>query len=227
MSSRTKAVSSKRKPLAALQDQVQHSQEAAKQEQPATVSPIVQPVMIVTGGTKDKPVRTDVSLTPAVQADEIERFGKDSKRVLQGLAANLLAGTALSREVLNADHACWSDRTIRNAKTAFFGIFDLTTTGKMTVVKLRDAWAQTLSQRSRYDAPTLQALYKACKLYLRGEGALPERISPMGKFARSILDVCNNRNLQREEQIREIRKLCEEKAEWPEATAQPQVAVAK
>lgn len=206
-------------------------QDAAKkpesQPQAPNVSTLKKPVLLITGGSAKAPVKTDVSSVPAVQPDELKNAGTFGTRVQRGLAANLLAGTALSRDVLSKDHDCWQERSLRTDKMAFFGLLDLTAAGKMTVEQLREAWNLSLKERKRYDAPTLQALFKAAKQFLILGGAVEPRISPMARFARGVLEILNNRTLTTDEILRQIRTKMEERAEWPEATqAAPAAAAA-
>lgn len=211
-----------------------HTQAATLQEQlaavvaepqaPANVAPFRACIM-VTGGSLKAPVKSDLALIPSVQADEISRYGTDAKRVQQGLAANLLAGTPFSREVMTKTAPCWSERSVRNDKAAFFGLLDLTATGKMTLEMLRSSWTLTLKERKRYDAPTIRSLFVAAKEYLRLSGAVEARVSPMARFARAILEIIDNRTLSTDERIRLVRTKMEEKAEWPEVV-QPAAAQA-
>ena len=205
-----------------------HQQAAKLQEQaPQAPASNVQPLkacIMVTGGSIKAPVKSDLSLVPSVQADEISRYGTDAKRVQQGLAANLLAGTAFSREVMTKTAPCWSERSVRNDKAAFFGLLDLTATGKMTLEMLRSSWTLTLKERKRYDAPTIRSLFVAAKEYLRLSGAVEARVSPMARFARTILEIIDNRTLSTDERIRLVRTKMEEKAEWPEIVQPATVA---
>lgn len=194
------------------QEQVQHAAQAA--------APLFGQCVVVVGGSLDKPVKSDLAIIPAVQADEIARYGTDARRVRQGLAANILAGVPLSRDVLSKSSPCWAERSVRQEKMAFFGLLDLTATGKMTRAALAEAWSLSLKERKRYDAPTLQALYKAAREYLILSGAVEQRVSPMAKFARAILEVINNRTLSSDERLAQIRTKMEEKAEWPEVVSE-------
>jgi hypothetical protein len=198
---------------------------AAPQAQPeAPVQPMAQAireVFVVTGGTADKPVRENAASYPPVTAEEVTRYGNDRKRVVVGLAMNLLGGIALSRDVINKDGAVWANRSLRTDKLAFFKILE----SGLTQAQLVDSWNQTLKDRKRYDAPTLQALSKAARAFKILSGTLEPRMSPMEKFARDCIAILNDRTLTDAERLRVIRSKLTEKANYDsERPAQPALA---
>ncbi len=197
---------------------------AAAAEQPL-VHPGAHPireVFVITGGTADKPVRENAASVPAVTSEEISKYGNDRKRVTVGLAMNILGGVGIPRDVMNKDAPCWSERAVRTDKMAFFKIME----SGLTAAQCADAWNQTLKERKRYDAPTLQALSKAVRAYKILGGLLEPRVSPMEKFARDMLGIMNNRTLTQEEILREIRAKLTEKANYDAQQPAPAVRAA-
>lgn len=201
----------KRKPVVKVPEPVQN---------PA--APIRNAVMVIIGGTADKPVRADAAQVAPVRPEEISQYGTDRKRVIVGLAMNLLAGIPLSRDILNKDNEIWGNRSLRTDKLAFFKILE----SGLTQAQLLDAWNQTLAQRKRYDEPTLQALSKAARAFKILNGQLEPRVSPMEKFARDCLAVINNRALDTAEIIRQLRAKLTEKANYDAERPMPQQVAA-
>lgn len=201
--------------------------EKALAEHPSTVSPHTGPVMVTIGGTEKEPVKADAATFAVVTPDDLRAAATaliSWKSINVRLSMNLLSGKPLSRDIMNKDSDVWSERALRTDKRAFFGILDATVTGKLTRAKLVDAWQAETANRKRYDAPTLQALYKATMAYLRSNGTVEPRLSPMQKFARKCIDILNNRTLNTDERIRQIRAELEiaagyaMKAEMPQRT---------
>ena len=221
----TKVKGKKAGTLKKLSDQVKEAEVKAEQsigeaEQSGNVHPHTGPVMVTAGGTKDKPSQVDAASYAPVTPDDIKRAGemaKGWKEINVRLTMNLLSGKPLARDILNKDSEIWT-RDLRTDKHAFFGIFDASVLGKITRAKLVDAWEKELRNRKRYDLPTLQALYKAVMAYLRSEGIVERRVSPMEKFARACLDIMNNRTLTQDEIMRQVRAKLTEAANYSDTT---------
>jgi len=68
------------------------------------------------------------------------------------------------------------------------------------------AWALDIAERKRYDAPTLQTLWRAVRRYKVAGGEMEARLSPMEKFARALLEVIDNPDMQSGAKIASLRQ---------------------
>lgn len=205
-----------RKQKAQEQPEVNVLQAALQQalDAPATVkaAPVVnmqpQPdlqavnVFVVVGGTSSKPVLTDAKVHPAITAEQLKKYGASRKDVTQGLSLNLMAGTKLESSILNRDNDLWAERSLRTDKAAFFHLTESEGGSKMFCT----AWALDIAERKRYDAPTLQTLWRAVRRYKVAGGEMEARLSPMEKFARALLEVIDNPDMQSGAKIASLRQ---------------------
>lgn len=191
-------------------------QPEAPQSTVTTLKPIG---AIIVGGTKAKgAVTADPTSYAPVRAEDIKRAGTSRKEVIVGLAMNLMAGTVLEHAVMDKDGEAWAERSMRTDKMAFFKLVDMKVTGKASAEYFREAWAAEMATRDRYDLPTVQALWKAVRRYALSQGQVERKLSPMEKFARTLLDVLNNRTLSRDEQVRLLREAITPKAGYDAVT---------
>lgn len=182
--------------------QMQAATPEVQQQEPAAqqASRPIREVFVVTGGTKEKPVRENAALVPAVTLEDMAQYGASKGKVLKNLAMNLLAGTAVAKEFMQKNSDVWSARALKDEKSAWFKIAE----SKATTADIRAAWDATIASRKRYDAPTIIALSRAVRQYmLTGEGD-GKRESPMERFAKKLLGIANDANLSAEERLRSI-----------------------
>lgn len=194
----------KRKEKATLQ---QALQDAFVTPAPATVTPapeakgnvIQHPALMVYDG----PQMVDARKAPVVHAPDVLQAGA----ALKNLAFNMLAGVA-DPALFDKDAKCWSLRSIKNEKSAFFKLI------AQSPEKIRDAWRVECETRKnkpngRITQVSLQALAKLFKTERAGGGESPytKIKARLEKLKADILIIVNSK-LQKDVKLRKIAEMC-------------------
>ena len=202
-----------------------HVQAAKLQEQvpqvptPNVVAPILKPIMIACGGQKTVDgtwknyAEKDAAQVAIVTAELLTRYSQDRKHVIKDMAYNFLAlGAKLPEHLLNLSAPFWAERSMKEHKRQWKYLLE-----NANAESAQAAWKAEVNARKRIDPVTIQALAKAVR-HMKA-GGQTERVSPVGKLARDVLAVLNDRTMDADARFAALRTMCEAKAEY-KATVQ-------
>lgn len=152
----------------------------------------------------DGPQMVDARKAPVVHAPDVLQAGA----ALKNLAFNMLAGVA-DPALFDKDAKCWSLRSIKNEKSAFFKLI------AQTPENIREAWKVECETRKakangRITQVSLQALAKLFKTERAGGGESPytKIKAKYEKLKADILTICLAPKVQKDVKLRKIAEMC-------------------